>query len=118
MSSATAVSTVALRLNGSEHINPSDPRGAVTRNLGVETVPLADPAEGEVVIEPLYVGVCGSDVHAALGSANFSWVNRPRTIGHEFSGRIVEFGPRTSGWGGFHLGDIVTAMPQLGCRHL
>jgi L-iditol 2-dehydrogenase len=117
MPTATAV-TAAIRLNGSEPISPGDSREAVTRNLAMEEVPLAGAREGEVVVEPLYVGICGSDVHAALGAANFSWVERPRTIGHEFSGRIVEFGPRTEGWGGFHLGDIVTAMPQLGCRHL
>ena len=118
MSTATAITTAALRLNGSDHISMGDPRGSVTRNIGLEEVPVAEPAEGEVVVEPLYVGICGSDVHAALGSANFSWVERPRTIGHEFTGRIVEFGPRTANWGGFRLGDIVTAVPQLGCRHL
>jgi L-iditol 2-dehydrogenase len=118
MSTAIGITTAALRLNGSEAIHPGNPGGAVTRNLGMEVVPLAEPREGEVVVEPLYVGVCGSDVHAALGAANFAWVERPRTIGHEFSGRIVEFGPHTSGWGGFQLGDIVTGMPQLGCRHV
>jgi L-iditol 2-dehydrogenase len=118
MSIATCVSTAALRLNGSEHINAFSPGGSVTRNIGLEAVPLAEPREGEVVVEPLYVGICGSDVHATLGAANFSWVERPRTIGHEFSGRIVEFGPKTEGWGGFKLGDMVTALAQLGCRHL
>lgn len=118
MSTATAVSTAALRLNGSEAIHSGSPGGSVTRNLALEVVPLAEPREGEVLVEPLYVGICGSDVHAALGAGNFSWVERPRTIGHEFSGRIVEFGPRTENWSGFRVGDIVTAIPQLGCRHL
>jgi len=57
-------------------------------------------------------------VHASLGAPNFSWVERPRTIGHEFCGRIVAFGPNTRGWGGFETGDLVTAIPQRGCRDL
>ena len=100
--------TTALRLNGREHIRPaSDTGGAVTRNLAVENVQLAEPAAGEVLVEPLYVGICGSDVHASLGAPNFSWVERPRTIGHEFCGRIIGFGPNTEGWGGFERGSLV-----------
>ncbi len=110
--------TTALRLNGSRHIDPAGPGISVTSNLAVEEVPLDEPWEGEAVVAPLYVGVCGSDVHASLGARNFSWVERPRTIGHEFSGRIVEFGPNTEGWGGFQVGDLVTAIPQRGCQDL
>lgn len=110
--------TLALRLNGSEHIDPARPNGPVTRNLAVEEAPLAEPREGEVAVDPLYVGICGSDVHASLGAPNFSWVERPRTIGHEFCGRIVEFGPNTEGWKGYAIGDLVTAVPQRGCQDL
>ena len=109
--------TTALRLNGSEHIRPSDP-GPVTRNIAVEDTALAEPATGEVLVEPLFAGICGSDVHASLGAPNFSWVERPRTIGHEFCGRIIGFGPDTEGWGGFELGSLVTAIPQRGCGDL
>ena len=108
--------TTALRLNGDERISVAGPGGDVTRNIAVEETPLAEPAEGEVAVDPIYVGICGSDVHASLGAPNFSWVERPRTIGHEFSGRIVAFGPNTEGWGGFRVGDLVTAIPQRGCR--
>jgi threonine dehydrogenase-like Zn-dependent dehydrogenase len=108
--------TLALRLNGSESIRHHSSDGPVTRNLAVEEVTLTEPLEGEVVVDPIYTGVCGSDVHASLGAPNFSWVERPRTIGHEFSGRIVGFGPNTEGWSGFELGDLVTAVPQRGCH--
>jgi threonine dehydrogenase-like Zn-dependent dehydrogenase len=105
----------ALRLNGSERIDPFDPRGPLTRNLAVEEVQLADPGPGEILVEPLFVGVCGSDTSASLGKPNFSWVERPRTIGHECSARILAFGPGADGFGGLKLGDVVTPIPQRGC---
>ncbi len=106
----------ALRLNGDEYINPLEDNGSLTRNLALEEVSLAIPGPGEVVAEPLYVGVCGSDSSASLGKPNFSWVQRPRTIGHECSARIIGFGPDTEGYGGLQVGDLVTPIPQLGCR--
>ncbi len=105
----------ALRLNGSEKIDPLDPKGSLTRNLAVEEVALAEPGPGEIVTEPLFVGVCGSDNSASLGKSNFSWVARPRTIGHECSARVVAFGPGTEGYAGLQLGDVVTPIPQRGC---
>jgi len=69
--------TTALRLNGAQRIETAEPRDLLTRNLAVEEAPLAEPAEGEAVVDPLFVGICGSDVHASLGAPNFSWVERP-----------------------------------------
>ena len=105
----------ALRLNGSERIDPLAPNGPLTRNLAVETVEVGDPGPGEFLVEPLYVGVCGSDNSASLGKPNFSWVQRPRTIGHECSARIVAFGEGAEGFGGLRIGDVVTPIPQRGC---
>ena len=105
----------ALRLNGTEYINPSQPDGSVTRNLAVENVALPEPAEGEVIVEPMFVGICGSDNSASTGKPNFTWVERPRTIGHEVSGRVVGFGPNTEGRGGLNLGDVVCIIPMRGC---
>lgn len=105
----------ALRLNGTEYINPGNPGGAVTRNLAVENVTLPEPSEGEVIVEPMFVGVCGSDNSASTGKPNFTWVERPRTIGHEASGRIVGFGPNTEGVDGLKIGDVVCIIPMRGC---
>ncbi|MBK8975251.1 MAG: alcohol dehydrogenase catalytic domain-containing protein [Planctomycetes bacterium] len=105
----------ALRLHGSERIDPHAPGGPLTRNLAVERVALAEPGPGEIVTEPLFVGICGSDSSAGLGKPNFSWVERPRTIGHECSARVVAFGPGAEGIGGLALGDLVTPIPQRGC---
>ena len=105
----------ALRLNGTEYIDPGKPEGSITRNLAVENVALPEPAEGEVIVEPLFVGVCGSDNSASTGKPNFDWVERPRTIGHETSGRVVGFGPNTEGAGGLKSGDVVCIVPMRGC---
>jgi threonine dehydrogenase-like Zn-dependent dehydrogenase len=105
----------ALRLNGSEYINPGKPEGTVTRNLAIEDVTLPEPKEGELVVEPLYVGICGSDNSASTGKPNFDWVERPRTIGHEASGRVVSFGPNTEGMGGLKIGDEICIIPMRGC---
>lgn len=104
----------ALRLHGAERIDPFDPQGSLTRNLAVEDVIVRDPGPGEVLVEPLFVGVCGSDNSASLGKSNFSWVERPRTIGHECSARIVAFGQGAEGCG-LRVGDVVTPIPQRGC---
>lgn len=105
----------ALRLNGTEYINPGKPDGPITRNLAVEQVTLPEPQEGEVIVEPMFVGICGSDNSASTGKPNFTWVERPRTIGHEASGRVVGFGPNTEGMGGLKIGDVVCIIPMRGC---
>lgn len=113
--SAVTQTIQALRLNGAETINPANPAGSVTRNLAVESTQLQDPQEGELLVEPLFVGVCGSDNSASTGKPNFDWVERPRTIGHEVCGRITGFGPATEGRGGLQQGDVVCIVPMRGC---
>ncbi|MBK8100969.1 MAG: alcohol dehydrogenase catalytic domain-containing protein [Planctomycetes bacterium] len=104
----------ALRLIGSEPIDPNT--GPSTRNLTVAEVTIGEPGPGEVLVEPLWCGVCGSDNSASLGKANFSWVQRPRTLGHEFSARIVAFGPGAEGHAGLKVGDVIAALAMRGCQ--
>lgn len=104
----------ALRLVGDKLIDPST--GSATGNLALEDVLIGDPGPGEVLVEPLFAGVCGSDNSACLGKANFSWVQRPRTLGHEFSARILAFGPGAAGYAGLKVGDVVCALAMRGCQ--
>ncbi len=105
----------ALRLHSSTPIKPGSEN--LTANLAVESVELPDPGVGEVLVQPLYVGICGSDNSASLGKSNFDWVERPRTIGHECSGRILAFGPDTENLDTHNLkvGDEVCIVPMRGC---
>ena len=54
-----------------------------------------DPGEGELILEPEAVGICGSEVEGYLGHMG----NRtpPLVMGHEFAGRVVAAGPGAAG---------------------
>ncbi|MBL8751805.1 MAG: alcohol dehydrogenase catalytic domain-containing protein [Planctomycetes bacterium] len=104
----------ALRLIGSAAIDPQ--AASSTQNLAIEDVPVGEPGPGEVLVEPLFVGVCGSDNSASLGKANFAWVQRPRTLGHEFSARILAFGQGAEGHAGLAVGDVVCVLAMRGCQ--
>jgi L-iditol 2-dehydrogenase/L-idonate 5-dehydrogenase len=67
-------------------------------DLRIEEVPLAAPAPDEAVVEVLYGGICGSDLHYWLhGAAGESILKAPLVLGHEISGRVVR--PAADGTG-------------------
>jgi (R,R)-butanediol dehydrogenase/meso-butanediol dehydrogenase/diacetyl reductase len=85
-------------------LRPTTMRAAVyhgRRDVRVETVPVPDPGPGEVLVEVLAAGICGTDAgEFAHGPAMFP-VDRPHpvtghvgpmVIGHEFAGRVVATG--------------------------
>jgi threonine dehydrogenase-like Zn-dependent dehydrogenase len=69
-----------------------------------EDVPEPRPAADEVLLKVGYCGICGSDLHSA--EPDF----RPgTTMGHEFSGEIVEIGASVEDWA---VGDRVVVNPN------
>lgn len=90
------------------------------RDLRVCEVPEPHPGPREVKIEVKWCGICGSDVaeyekgpmfmpkgpHPVTGKAP------PITVGHEFSGVIVEMGEDVAG---FEIGDRVVVDPYVTC---
>ena len=69
-------------------------------DLRIEDVPLRAPAPDEAVIEVLYGGICGSDLHYWLhGAAGESILKAPLVLGHEISGRVVRAAADGSGPG-------------------
>jgi 2-desacetyl-2-hydroxyethyl bacteriochlorophyllide A dehydrogenase len=70
-----------------------------------------DPGEGELILEPEAVGICGSEVEGYLGHMG----NRtpPLVMGHEFAGRVVAAGPGASEL----EGQRVAVNPLRGCGH-
>ncbi|MCU1700415.1 MAG: alcohol dehydrogenase Zn-containing [Mycobacterium sp.] len=70
--------------------------------------PVAGP--GEVVIEPVAVGVCGTDLHLVIG--DYPTGKFPVVPGHEFAGRIVEVGPEVRQ---FRVGQRVAVDPNVAC---
>ncbi len=73
--------------------------------LAVVEGPEPTPAPGQVKIEVVRCGICGSDLHArhgmddwaeladTLGYDRFARSETPVVFGHEFSGRVAEYGP-------------------------
>ena len=82
-------------------------RAAVLRGtqLVVDDVPDPKPGPGQVLVETLACGICGSDLHVfrdleqlmesarAIGTPFMFDVERDVVMGHEFSARVVELGP-------------------------
>ena len=59
-------------------------------DLRIDEVPLPRPAADEAVVEVLYGGICGSDLHYWLhGAAGESILKAPLVLGHEISGVVV-----------------------------
>ena len=57
--------------------------------LAVETLELAPPKKGEVLVKMGAAGVCHSDYHVVTGDAKQTL---PCVLGHEGAGEVVEVG--------------------------
>jgi len=80
------------------------------KDLKFEEVPDVRPADDEVLIRVMAVGVCGSDIPRMLQyGAHVS----PIIPGHEFAGKIIEVGKNVTGW---EVGDKASAAPLIPCN--
>lgn len=55
------------------------------------------PGDGEVLIAPHFVGLCGTDLEIVKGELDPAYVRYPVVLGHEWSGRVLAAGPRVPG---------------------
>ncbi|HTX26589.1 MAG TPA: alcohol dehydrogenase catalytic domain-containing protein [Streptosporangiaceae bacterium] len=55
------------------------------------------PGPGEVVVRPVHVGICGTDLELLAGAADPAYVRYPLVPGHEWSGVIEAVGPGVTG---------------------
>jgi L-iditol 2-dehydrogenase len=73
------------------------------------------PAEGELLIAPTAVGICGTDVEIFDGSLAYfrmGIARYPIVPGHEWTGEVVDVG---RGVTGFSAGDRVVGEVAIGC---
>lgn len=78
------------------------------------------PGSGEVVIEPAFNGVCGSDLHLIDDPEHSGFpleydeqgVMKPMRLGHEYSGTVTEIG---EGVNSLAVGDRVAVFPGGYC---
>lgn len=75
---------------------------------------LARPAadEGELVLDTVAAGLCGTDLKIARGEHRLYPPGTVRVPGHEFVGRIRE---NRSGRGDLAVGDLVAVAPNVAC---
>jgi len=76
--------------------------------MTIGEIPAPEPREGEVLVEPRFVGICGTDLHVYLGEFE-QRVRYPAVLGHEFSGTVAE------SKAGFRRGESVAVDPILFC---
>ncbi|SDK04543.1 Threonine dehydrogenase [Lentzea albidocapillata subsp. violacea] len=75
--------------------------------LELTEIPDPEPAEGELLVQGLAVGVCGTDKEIVRGEYGWSPPGRERlVIGHESLGRVHSAGPDS----GFSAGDLVVGV--------
>src|SRR5262245_32871869 len=75
--------------------------------LEVVDQPIPTPAKGQLLLDVLRCGICGSDLHARhhcdeladvineTGYSDFMRSNQSVVFGHEFCGEVVDYGPKT-----------------------
>jgi threonine dehydrogenase-like Zn-dependent dehydrogenase len=75
--------------------------------LRVSELPAESPGEGQVLLEVLRCGICGSDLHARhhcdelademteMGYDGFMRSEQSVVFGHEFCGTVAEYGPKS-----------------------
>jgi 2-desacetyl-2-hydroxyethyl bacteriochlorophyllide A dehydrogenase len=76
------------------------------KKLIIKDVPKPVVNKDEVLIRVQYCGICGSSLHLYVEGISIS-------LGHEFSGDIVEVGSDIKGW---EVGDRVVVNPRLPCQ--
>lgn len=83
--------------------------------LRVAERPRPQPAAGEVAVDIVYGGVCGSDLHYYHdGAAGDFAIREPLIVGHEVVGRIGALGEEVSG---LEVGQPVAVHPAKVCGH-
>src|SRR5437867_11340220 len=86
---------------------------SLARPHALELVEIAEPILGpeEVLIEPRFVGCCGSDLNAYRGLSPMA--TYPRVLGHEIGGVILAKGQSVPSR--IELGARVAVSPYLNC---
>jgi threonine dehydrogenase-like Zn-dependent dehydrogenase len=81
-------------------------------DISVQDRPDLRPAAGEVLIDVIATGICGSDFHGYSGENGRR--HPGQVMGHETVGRIAGTGADV---GGLDVGDLVTVNPVMSCGH-
>lgn len=84
------------------------------KDLRVEETEIGQVAPGQVEIELLCGGICGSDLHYYQhGGFGPIQLKEPMILGHEVSGKVVGLGEKISK---LEVGDLVAVSPSRPCH--
>ena len=78
----------------------------------VREIPEPEPAPDEVLIKVKSAAICGSDLGIYHYTSAYSKMKLPVVMGHEFSGEIIEIGPKVNG---YKAGDRVLSESVKAC---
>ncbi len=85
------------------------------RKVEIQSRPIPQPKEDEVLVKIEYVGICGSDLHYfESGRIGDFIVHPPFVLGHEAGGTVVELGSKVKN---LKAGDRVAMEPGRTCGH-
>jgi len=99
---------------GARHATPSHAgkmRAGVYRGKGqvvVETLPIPEIGEGELLFRVAACGICGTDIK----KIHHGFVAAPQVLGHELAGTVVKIG---RGVTKFKVGDRVVSFHHIPC---
>lgn len=88
-----------------------------SKDIRIEQVEDPQVSSGQIKIKVEWAGICGSDLHIYLHGLSMeahplTGQKPPLTLGHEFSGKIVEVGENVIG---HHIGERVAIEPLIYC---
>lgn len=78
-------------------------------------LPRPEVGHGTVLIRPLRLGVCGTDLEIVDGTIDEAFVRYPLVLGHEWSGVVEEIGGGAAE--GLEPGDLVVVEGIIPCGH-
>jgi threonine dehydrogenase-like Zn-dependent dehydrogenase len=79
----------------------------------LEDRPAPSPGAGEVLLRPLFTGVCVSDQHTFEGRRFGPEWRQGLTLGHEFVAEVAGLGEGVEGW---EVGERVSVDPRIYCH--
>ncbi|MDR2256116.1 MAG: alcohol dehydrogenase catalytic domain-containing protein [Arthrobacter sp.] len=82
---------------------------------GLANVEDPQPQDGEVLVRPVYAGLCGTDIHLFNEGTMLDPADLPLVLGHEFVGEVAGGDASASASAGLSVGDLVVAEPLVPC---
>lgn len=82
--------------------------------VSFDSIEKPDVTGDEVLVRVHSAGLCGSDAHAYKFVPGYEWIDVPRVMGHEYTGRVVAVGDDVESVG---VGDNVVERPIHECDH-